>query len=192
MEKKEIEVFYPIDNSQWRAWLSDNHELQESVWLVMHNKATGKASVTWSDAVDQALCFGWIDSKKISVGEGQTHQFFSKRKAKSTWSKINKDKIEKLTEAGLMKKAGLASIELAKSNGSWSFLDQIDALIVPADLENAFEKYPGSKEYFTKLSNSIKKMMLYWIVVAKRPETRQSRIEEIVSLGAKGEKPKQF
>src|SRR5690606_24902090 len=107
-----------------------------------------KPSITWSEAVDVALCFGWIDSKKIKIDEETAHQFFSKRKPKSTWSKINKEKVRRLMETGLMTKAGYEIIERAKQNGSWIILDEVEELRIPEDLEIAFKKQKGAKAYF--------------------------------------------
>ncbi|MFA6149965.1 MAG: hypothetical protein WC716_01510 [Chitinophagaceae bacterium] len=113
MPEKGTEIFYPKTKAAWRKWLEKNHETEQSVWLVFYNKASSKPTISWSESVEEALCFGWIDSKKISVDAETAHQFFSKRKAKSTWSKINKDKVEKLIEEGKMTKAGFDSIDLA-------------------------------------------------------------------------------
>jgi uncharacterized protein YdeI (YjbR/CyaY-like superfamily) len=189
---KETEVFYPKSADEWRNWLEKNHLSKTSVWLVFYSKASEKPSLSWSDAVDIALCYGWIDSKKVKIDHETSHQFFSKRKAKSTWSKINKDKITKLIEAGLMAQAGLESVELAKKNGSWTLLDTVEELVVPEDLEQALRAKPGAKVFFEGLSKSVRKMMLQWIVFARRPETRQNRIDEIAELASKGMKPKQF
>lgn len=188
----EISIFYPENRTDWRNWLEENHAKEQAVWVVFYAKSSAKPTITWSEAVDEALCFGWIDSKKVSVDSGKSHQFFSKRKAKSTWSKINKEKIDRLTESGLMTKAGFESVELAKQNGSWNILDEVEELIVPADLETALDLYEEAKDYFLGLSKSVKKMMLYWIVSAKRPETRQKRITEIAESASQKRKPKQF
>src|SRR5690606_15969943 len=129
---------------------------------------------------------------KIKIDSETSHQFFSRRKARSTWSKINKDKVDGLMASGLMTKAGLDCIAIAKQNGSWSILDEVEELIVPEDLEKAFGENNGAKDYFLRLSKSIKKMMLQWIVLARRPETRQKRIAEIAELAGQKKKPKQF
>jgi uncharacterized protein YdeI (YjbR/CyaY-like superfamily) len=186
------DIFYPQTVEEWREWMDQNHHLKTSVWLVQFNKASGKASITWSQAVDVALCYGWIDSKKIAVEKGSTHQFFTKRKAKSNWSKINKDKIERLIAEGLMTEAGLRVVKIAQQNGSWNALDEVEALLIPKDLETALEEKAGAKDFFLGLSKSAKKGMLYWVISAKREETRAQRIEEIASLAAIGRKPKQF
>lgn len=190
MQKKEPEIFYPKNKNDWREWLEKNHESEESVWLVFYKKNSGKESLTWSESVDIALCFGWIDSKKISIDDEKSHQFFSKRKAKSTWSKINKQKIEQLTELGEMREAGLKIIEVAKENGSWTILDEVEELIIPEDLKSALQENPDATDNFEKFSKSVKKMILYWVISAKRPETRQNRIKEIAERAAENLKPK--
>jgi uncharacterized protein YdeI (YjbR/CyaY-like superfamily) len=190
--QSETETFYPKNRQEWRQWLEKNHADKQSVWVVMYKKQSGKPSILWTEAVDEALCFGWIDSLKKSVDSESSIQFFSKRKPKSGWSKINKDKIIRLIEEGQMTAAGLATIETAKQNGSWTMLDSVEELLIPEDLNQAFKNHAGAEDYFLGLSKSIKKMMLHWVVTAKRPETRQNRINEIAELAGKKMKPKQF
>ncbi len=189
---KDTDMFYPKNRQEWRMWLESNHVEKESVWLIMYMQKANQATVTWSEAVDEALCFGWIDSVKKKLDEHRSIQFFSKRKPKSTWSKINKDKIEKLTESGQMTESGLRCVEIAKQNGSWELLDSVEALVVPEDLETALLSRENAMEFFTGLNKTIKKGMLQWLVLAKRPETRQNRITEIAELAQKKQKPKQF
>lgn len=188
----ETEIFYPTSQADWRQWLEENHVSRQSVWLVFYAKSSEKSSITWSDAVDVALCFGWIDSKKIKIDAEKSHQFFSKRKPQSTWSKINKEKVQNLIENGLMTQTGLNSIEVAKQNGSWTILDEVEELLIPQDLETAFKKHNGSKDFFLSLGKSIRKMMLASLVLAKRPETRQKRTDEIAELAGQNKKPKQY
>jgi len=192
MKKTETETFYPKDQKAWRQWLQKNHSKKTSVWLVCYKKSSGMPSISWSNAVDEALCFGWIDSVRKTIDAEKFIQFFSKRKAISTWSKINKEKIKKLIEHDLMTKAGHESIELAKQNGSWEILNSVEELEIPKDLEKEFKSKKGSKDFFLSLSRSVRKAMLQWLVLAKRPETRQKRISEIAALAAKKQKPKQF
>jgi uncharacterized protein YdeI (YjbR/CyaY-like superfamily) len=187
--KNEIEIFYPKSKAVWRRWLQKNHLSKQAVF---YNKASTQATINWSDAVDEALCFGWIDSKKISIDPITSHQFFSKRKAKSTWSKINKNKIERLIADGLMADAGLLAVETAKQNGCWIMLDDVEELVIPKDLAKAFKSKAGSKAYFLSLSKSARKSILQWLVLAKRPETREKRITAIATLAAQKLKPKQF
>ncbi len=149
-------------------------------------------SVSWSEAVDEALCFGWIDSTKKSIDEERYIQYFSKRKPTSTWSKINKEKVSKLIQQGRMTDAGYETIRTAKQNGTWSIMDDIENLIIPKELKIALGENNIAKNYFESQSKSTMKGMLYWIVIAKRKETRQKRIDEIVRLASQGKRPKQF
>lgn len=190
MQKEEIEIFYPMSLADWQEWLEKNHLSSNSVWLVFYNKDSGKKSISWSESVDVALCFGWIDSKKIRIDEEKSHQFFSKRKANSTWSKINKEKVRQLIDKGLMTEAGYKCIETAKQNGSWTILDDVEELVIPKDLGEALGNISGAKEYFENLSKSVKKAILQWLVLAKRPDTRQKRLDEIVESASQKLKPK--
>lgn len=192
MVKKEIETFCPTSQKEWRRWLKLNHRSKQSVWLVQYKKKSDKPSISWSEAVDEAICFGWIDSIRKSIDEEKFIQFFGKRKPTSVWSKINKEKVQRLIDEGLMMKAGHQSIDIAKQNGSWTILDEVEELKIPKDLAAAFRSNEGSKDYFQSLSRSVKKMMLQWLVLAKRPETRQKRITEIAVLAAQKKKPIQF
>lgn len=192
MSINEIEKYYPENKQQWRKWLIKNHIKKEAVWLILYKKNVGKPTITWSDAVDEALCFGWIDSVKKVLDSERSVQFFSKRKAKSTWSKINKEKVQKLIAHGLMSEAGFKCIEIAKGNGSWEILDSVEELIIPNDLEMELKARKNAMDFFVSLSKSVRKAMLQWIVLARMPETRQRRIIDIASLAAKKQKPKQF
>lgn len=190
MHKKEIPIFYPECLADWRTWLETNHQAEEAVWLVFYRKSSGKATLTWSEAVDVALCFGWIDSKKVKAGDGSSHQFFSSRKPKSTWSKINKAKVDVLIKNGLMAEAGYRSIEVAKQNGSWTMLDGVEELMVPEDLAEKLNTNPDAYDFFQSSSKSVKKAILQWIVLARRPETRQKRINEFVEFALRKQKPR--
>jgi len=187
-----IKDFCPNCRKDWREWLELNHQNTDAVWLIFYKKKSQKHNLSWSDSVDEALCFGWIDSTKKTINEEQYKQYFSKRKAKSNWSKVNKEKIKTLIKQGLMQDAGHQSIKVAKENGSWTILDEVEALIVPEDLTAEFANYEGAATYFDSLSNSAKKILLYWIMSAKRKETRQKRIIEIAVNASENKKPKQF
>ncbi len=189
---KDVEEFCPSDKKDWRDWLELNHGKKDAVWLIFFKKKSPNYNLSWSESVDEALCFGWIDSTKKGIDNEKYRQYFCKRKPKSNWSKINKDKVKTLIDQGLMKEAGFKSIEIAKENGSWTILDEVEALVIPEDLKSGFKKYKGSIEYFNSLSKSVKKQLLYWIVSAKRMETRQKRILEIVENAGQKMKPKQF
>jgi uncharacterized protein YdeI (YjbR/CyaY-like superfamily) len=186
-----IKTFYPKNNEHWHNWLDRNHT-ETSIWVIYYKQKSKIPTIKYSDAVDIALCFGWIDSKLKPIDNEKFMQFFSKRKVNSVWSKVNKLKVERLINEGKMTKAGFDSIDIAKQNGSWTILDEAEALIIPIDLEYEFSKQPNAKTYFLKLSRSDKRNILQWLVLAKRQETRQKRITEIVELANKNQKPKQF
>ncbi len=190
--EKEIETFYPKNRQEWREWLQNNHDKKQSVWLIYYKKKSNIPTLIYSEAVDEALCFGWIDSKSKPLDNEKFVQFFSRRKVNSVWSKVNKEKIERLIKDGLMTKAGFDIIEIAKQNGSWTILDAAEALIIPKDLDDELEKRPEAKKYFLGLSRSDKRNILQWLILAKRHETRQKRIDEIVEFSDKKQKPKQF
>lgn len=192
MQEKELETFYPTSRQAWRQWLKKNHRTKQSVWLVCYKKKTNVPTISWSDAVDEALCFGWIDSTRRSLDTDTFIQFFARRKARSMWSKVNKAKVEQLISSKRMTKAGLESIAIAKQNGSWIILDEVETGVIPNDLSKAFKTHKGSKEFFLSLSNSVRKMILVWLVLAKREETRKKRISEVAELAGKKLRPKQF
>lgn len=190
MPNKEIETYCPKSQAEWRHWLEKNHQSKQSVWLVYYTKKSNVPSLSWSEAVDEALCFGWIDSTKKTIDDVSFMQFFSKRKPKSNWSKINKEKVQQLINSKRMTKAGYESVETAKQNGYWTILDEVEELIIPNDLKNAFKKHKGSKGYFLSLSKSVRKIILGWIILAKRQETRQKRIDDVVKSATQNRKPK--
>ena len=192
MQKKDLATFCPACRQDWRQWLKENHSSKQSVLLIYYKKKTNIPTIIYSEAVDEALCFGWIDSTRTSLGDDQFMQFFCKRKPKSVWSKINKEKVQRLIDEGLMTQAGYECIETAKQNGSWAILDDVEKLKIPKDLAVGFKSKPGSKDYFMSLSRSVRKSILQWLVLAKRPETRQKRINEIAELASQKLKPKQF
>ena len=173
----EEETFTPRSIEDWRNWLEKNHKIKNSIWLIFHKKASGIPSLTWSESVDVALCYGWIDSTKRTIDSEKYMQYFGKRKAKSTWSKINKDKVEKLIKNGFMREPGFKSIEIAKENGSWNLLDSLDNLEIPDDLQKVLDQNPKVGKFYKSLSKSKKKSILGWLLMAKRKETRKKRID---------------
>lgn len=184
--------FQPKNRKHLREWLKKNHAKEDAVWLIYHKKSSATPSLDWDEAVEEALCFGWIDSKRQKVDASTFRQFFGKRKPHGTWSKINKARIQRLTEEGLMTKAGLDAIDHAKRNGSWTILDEVEELTIPDDLGKALKKVRGAFGFFSGLTRSSKRMLLQWLVLAKREETRNKRIKEIVTMAGKGLKPMQF
>ncbi|HAA28290.1 MAG TPA: hypothetical protein DCE56_12160 [Cyanobacteria bacterium UBA8553] len=185
----QLETFQAKDRKEWREWLKKNHHTSLGVWLIYYKVKSGKPSVQYSEAVKEALCFGWIDSKVKSLDAERYMQIFTPRKRKSVWSKLNKQYIEELIEQGLMTEAGLVKIEAAKQDGSWNTLDAIEELIIPVDLKQALEANETAKRYFEAFSKSSKKNILFWIESAKRPETRLKRIEQTISSAAQNKNP---
>jgi uncharacterized protein YdeI (YjbR/CyaY-like superfamily) len=185
----QLETIYASDRKEWREWLKKNHLTSIGIWLIYYKIKSGKPSVKYTEAVKEALCFGWIDSKIKSLDEDRYQQIFTPRKPKSVWSKLNKQYIEELIEQGLMTEVGLAKIALAKQNGSWNSLDAIEALTIPIDLKQALEANATAKHNFEAFSNSLKKNILFWIDTAKRPETRSKRIEQTIISAAQNRNP---
>ncbi len=188
--KQEINTFFPTDRQQWRDWLAEYHDKQPSVWLLYAKKKSGLPGIAYDEAVEEALCFGWIDSTAKPVDADTFMQFFCPRKAKSGWSKVNKERLVRLTDAGLMMPAGIASVKRAKENGSWLLLDEAEAQIIPPDLAAELAKRPVASDFFTSLCRSDKRAILIWISAAKRSETRQKRIAELIDCTDQHRKPK--
>lgn len=176
-----LDEIHPKTPAEWRAWLEVNYATNDGVWLTYYRSATGKRQLSWEQAVREALCFGWIDSKVTSIDDERYRQVFTPRKPRSVWSKVNKRHVAELVEAGLMAEAGQQAIDVAKQNGAWSFLDPIDALIVPPDMESALEASGRAREAYGALSNSDKRKILYPLYAAKREETRAKRVAETIA-----------
>jgi uncharacterized protein YdeI (YjbR/CyaY-like superfamily) len=176
----ELKTYYPRNRKAWRAWLQKHHETSPGIWLIYYKKESGKARVSYNDAVEEALCFGWIDSTMRPMDEERFIQRFTPRKPKSVWSALNKSRIEKMIEAGLMTPAGLEKIGLAKKNGSWTSIDHVENLEIPPDLQKAFNKNKKACKNFNNASRSYRKQVLYRVSSAKLPETRARRIAQAV------------
>ncbi|MDB9513069.1 YdeI/OmpD-associated family protein [Kamptonema animale CS-326] len=186
---RQLETIYAKDRREWRAWLEKNCNTSRGVWLIYYKVKSNLPSIKYTEAVKEALCFGWIDSKVKSLDEERYMQIFTPRQPKSVWSKLNKQYIEELVTQDLMTEAGIKKIEAAKQDGSWTLLDAIEALIIPQDLMQALEANETANRYFQAFSNSNKKSILFWIDSAKRPETRLKRIEQTINLAAENKNP---
>lgn len=193
MEIKDgIKTFYARTQKEWRKWLEKNHGSERAVWLIIYKKDSGIASVYYPDAVDEAICFGWIDSKINKRDDESYYQYFAKRNPKSNWSRVNKVKVAKLLEKGVMAAAGLEAIEKARQNGSWTALDEVEEINIPDDLRKAFLKNKTAFTHFDKFPRSSKRNILEWIMNARKPETRRSRIEETVRLAAENKRANHY
>ena len=173
---------HPLTRAEWRAWLEQNWTRTEGVWLISYKKDTGRPRFDYDEAVEEALCFGWIDSKPNKLDAERSLLWFAPRKPGTGWSKPNKDRVKKLIAAGLMTPAGLAKIEAAKQDGSWNALDAVEALEIPSDLAKALASYVSAAANFDAFPRSVKRGILEWIVSAKKPETRAQRVAETARL----------
>jgi uncharacterized protein YdeI (YjbR/CyaY-like superfamily) len=178
--------------NDWRKWLEKNHIKENAVWLIIAKKESGINSVNYPQAVDEALCFGWIDSVANKKDEVSFYQYFTKRKPKSKWSKINKDKVAQFMKEGKMAPAGLAMVELAKATGTWDALNEVEALTIPDDMLSRFKINKVAFENWKMFSRSVQRGILEWISNAKKEETRLKRIEETISLAEKNIKANQY
>mmetsp|Transcript_37672 Transcript_37672/g.97757 ORF Transcript_37672/g.97757 Transcript_37672/m.97757 type:complete len:251 (-) Transcript_37672:69-821(-) len=184
----------PADSAAWRAWLTRNHGRDKGVWLVTLKKgAPGRtaASLSYDGAVDDALCYGWIDSTAGKLDEARTLRWFAPRKRCSVWSRVNKNKVAKLFDTGLMTPPGIEKVEAAKADGSWTQFDAVDDLVVPNDLAAAFVAHPGSRDNWEAFPRSAKHGILAWIAAAKRADTRQRRVEESARQAADNQRATQ-
>lgn len=177
---------------EWRIWLKENHQKVENVWLIIFKKETGIPTVTYKDSVDEALCFGWIDSRGVKRDSGSYYQFYSKRKPKSNWSGVNKAKVDVLLAQGKMEPAGMAMVELAKKTGTWNTLDAATNLEIPDDLRAALQSYETAAQNFEAFPKSTKRAILEWISAAKQSATRQKRVEETAKLAAQNIRANQY
>jgi len=173
---------HPATLADWRAWLAANHARPEGVWLITYRPATGKTPFSYEQAVEEALCFGWIDGQANKLDDERTMLWFAPRRPGSGWARTNKARIERLIADGRMTPAGLAKIEAAQADGSWTLLDSVERLEVPDDLAAEFDKYPDARAHFDAFPPSARRMALAWIAMAKRPETRAKRVSETARL----------
>jgi uncharacterized protein YdeI (YjbR/CyaY-like superfamily) len=190
--KNNISTLHAKTRNAWRKWLLKNSASEKSIWLVIYHKESSTPSIYYPEAVDEALCFGWIDSKPNKRDHESYYQFFSKRNPKSKWSKVNKEKAARLIKAGLMTKQGIAMIALAKQTGTWDALNPVDSLEVPSDLAKAFGKNKIAFNHWRAFPPSTQRGILEWILNAKRSETRAKRIEETVSLALQNIRANQY
>jgi uncharacterized protein YdeI (YjbR/CyaY-like superfamily) len=182
----DLELVEPADRSEWSGWLEANHSTSPGIWLAVGKKGNAKTALTYEEAVEEAVRFNWIDSTVHRLDTDRFKQLFTPRRPGSNWSKSNKTRVKKLAARGLLTQAALAAIEAAKADGSWNSLDDVEDLIVPDDLAAALDASPPAATHFAALPDSARKLALYWVASAKRPETRAKRIAETVRLATAG------
>lgn len=191
MENKE-NSFYAKNRKEWRRWLKKNSESKPNIWLIIYHKTSAAPSLTYDEAVEEGLCFGWIDSKPNKRDTESYYLFFAQRKPKSNWSKANRERAERMIMSKQMTKKGLEMIDLAKKTGTWLALTEVQSSILPEDLKNELSKNKSAKENFEKFPPSSKRIILEWILNAKKEETRLKRIAQTVELAAKGIKANHY
>jgi uncharacterized protein YdeI (YjbR/CyaY-like superfamily) len=176
---------------EWRAWLEANHSSAGSCWLVTWRKDSGRPVLPYEAAIEEALCVGWVDSTGGRLDDQRSKLYFAVRKPGSVWAATNKARVARLEAEGRMLPAGLAAIERAKADGSWTVLDESENLVVPVDLAAALDAHPPAAERFAAFPPSARKMIIAWVTTAKRPETRAARIAEASALAARNERAPQ-
>jgi uncharacterized protein YdeI (YjbR/CyaY-like superfamily) len=175
---------------QFRRWLEHHHQQEEGIWLVYYKKNTGIPSIRYDEAVEEALCFGWIDSKVQTIDQLRYRQVFTPRRPKSVWSDVNRKRIKLLTEAGLMMPAGLKAVTEGKQSGTWQkSYGTYKTAVMPDDLKTALNANPMAMEYFKQFAKSYQNTYIRWVDSAKRPETREKRIKIVVENSLKQKKP---
>ncbi len=183
---------HPLTRAEWRDWLAAHHAQDDGVWLISYKKATGKPAMTYDEAVEEALCWGWVDSLPRKLDEARTMLYYAPRKGGSGWSRPNKERVERAITNGQMTQAGLAKVEAAKADGTWTMLDAVENLEVPDDLTAEFDQYPNARTNWDAFPRSAKRGILEWIIQAKRPETRAKRVEETARLAEDNSRANQW
>jgi len=183
---------HPRSRADLRTWLQKNHTRKEGIWIINFKKATGKPRLEYDEIVEEALCFGWIDSKPNALDDERSMLWLAPRKPKTGWSRLNKARIKRLIQSGQMMPAGQAMIDAAMQDGSWNKLDAVEALEIPPDLAEALAAHPPAQENFDTFPRSVKRSILEWIAAAKKQETRASRIDETARLAAENIRANQW
>ncbi len=184
-----MQQLYVKTRDEWRKWLSEHHQTERELWLVFFKKETGKPSIEYDASVEEALCFGWVDSIIKKIDAEKYARKFTPRKSESPWSESNKTRVKKMIEQGRMAESGLARVQEAKQNGLWYKSTRPNiSFEIPEEFERALQQNKEAQEFFQQLAPSYQKQYIAWIVVAKRQETREKRIKESIALLKKGEK----
>jgi uncharacterized protein YdeI (YjbR/CyaY-like superfamily) len=184
----ESERFHPGTRAEWRAWLAEHHANRPRVWVVTWKRATGRPAPSYDDLVEEALCYAWVDSTAGTLDDERSMLRFTPRKPGSGWARTNQARVERLSAAGLMAEPGLESVRRAHEDGSWTLLDDVEALVVPDDLAAALAALPPARENFDAFPPSARRAILLWLVQAKRAETRSARIRKTAELAARNER----
>ncbi|GEL95409.1 YdeI/OmpD-associated family protein [Cellulomonas composti] len=170
----------------WRQWLAEHHATATGVWLVFWKPATGRPRLSYEEAIEEGIAFGWVDSLARTFDDERSGLWFTPRKPSSPWSRTNKERLARVEAAGRMAPPGWAAVEAAKASGAWTYLDDVEALVVPDDLAAALAALPGARERWDAFTESARRQVLRWLLDARRPATRAARVEETARLAAQG------
>lgn len=181
-------IYHAESRAQWRSWLEHHHGASPGVWLCSWKRTVDRPACPYPEAVEEAICFGWIDSTVYTLDDERGLQLFTPRKAKSTWTRLNRQRVDDMEAAGLMTDAGRRAVEIAKGNGSWTTYDAVEDLVEPGELAAALDAVPAARSAWDGFPPSARKMMLWWVISAVRDETRDKRIRSIVDKAAVGER----
>ena len=174
--------FYADSQLAWQDWLEHNHKIQSSVYLIIYKVGSNTPSINIGEAIDTALCYGWIDSRKVGRDANSYYSYFTIRNPKSNWSRVNKEKIAKLDAEGRLTSAAYEMIDLAKKTGTWTALDDVENLVIPQDLQTAFNHYDHALKNWNNFPRNVKRAQLEWLLNAKKSSTRERRILQITSM----------
>jgi uncharacterized protein YdeI (YjbR/CyaY-like superfamily) len=186
--KFDLPIFHAESRAAWRAWLEANHDAERGVWLCSWRTVTGRPTCPYPEAVEEALCFGWIDSTVNVLDDERGLQLMTPRKPKSTWTRLNRQRVASMEEAGLMTDAGRRAVEVARQNGWWTIYEPVEDLLEPADLAAALDADPRARAHWDGFPPSARKATLWWVISAVRAETRQQRIATVVDKAATGQR----
>jgi uncharacterized protein YdeI (YjbR/CyaY-like superfamily) len=184
--KFDLPIYHPADLAAWRAWLEANHGTARGAWVATWRKPSGRDPVPYPDLVEEAICFGWIDSTVNTLDDERALQLMTPRKAKSGWTRLNKQRVAALQAQGRMSDAGRRAVEVAKANGWWTIYDPVEDMIEPDDLAEALDASSPARTAWDAFPPSARKQMLWWVVSAGKPETRARRITKIVAEAQDG------
>ena len=179
-------LVHPDSRSAWRRWLRKHHADTDGVWLARWRKAEGRAPLDYDAIVEEALCFGWIDGLVNTLEDGRQAHLMTPRRKGSPWARSNKDRVERLIAEGRMTDAGADAIRAAKADGTWSMQDAAEALIEPLELAAALDANPEARRRWDGFTPSQRRALIWWVMSAKRPETKERRVAEIVAEAAQG------
>jgi uncharacterized protein YdeI (YjbR/CyaY-like superfamily) len=184
--KFDFPIFHPADLAAWRAWLEHHHDTERGVWVASWKKAAGRDAVPYEQLVEEAICFGWIDSTVNTLDDDRGLQLMTPRKAKSGWTRLNRRRVAALEADGRMTDAGRAAVAAAQANGWWLLYDSVEDLLEPPDLAEALDASPAARTTWDRFPPSARKQMLWWVITAAKPETRATRVAKVVSEAEHG------